>query len=175
MATNRLSTFAPNRVTVVISQASTGISHVVSGFSTDSIVKIEASTEKFELYTGADNTSTRIYKGNEAGTISLSLQQTSPSNDIFSQLYLNDIASQDSSGLFTVTVKDNSGRSLYFASEAYIGKLPMSDFGNSMHHREWVVHCAHLHMYIGGNSVFSPEDMAALEALGGNIPTQWQP
>ena len=175
MSTARLSTFAPNSIAVVISQESSGISHIVSGFATDSIVKVAPSTDKFELYTGADNTSTRIYKANEAGTITLDLQQTSASNDILSQLYLNDIATRDSSGLFSITVKDNSGRSVYFAAEAYIGKTPDSDFGNTMHVRQWTIHCARLEQYIGGNSKFSSDDLAAMTTLGASVDARWAP
>ena len=90
MSTQRLATFAPNDVTVVITQRSSGIAHIVSGYSEDSIVNIERSAETFTMYTGADNTSTRIYNANKSATVTLSLQQTSASNDILSLLYAND-------------------------------------------------------------------------------------
>ena len=78
MAFNRLATFAPNDVTIVISQASTGLSYIVSGYSEDSIVGIERNAETYTLYTGADNTNTRIYNANTAAKITLSLQLDDP-------------------------------------------------------------------------------------------------
>jgi hypothetical protein len=172
MASVLLATYAPSDVTVVLSKGN--MSHIVSGFSEDSIVKISRDTDTFGKYTGADNTPTRIYQPNTSGTLVIPLQQTSNSNDVLMQLYLEDVATLDSTGLFTVTVKDNSGRSIYHASQAYISKVPDSDFGTSMQLREWHIHAIHLDTNIAGNAKFDPADAAAYEALGGVIEDRWR-
>lgn len=173
MATQRLATFAPNDVNVVITQRSTGIAHIVSGFTEDSIVNIERSAETFTLYTGADNTSTRIYNANKSASITVSLQQTSASNDIFSLLYANDAASRNSSGLFSIQISDASGRSQYFSDDAYIGVVPNSAFANTMQAREWMIQAHNLDTYIGGNAVLSPEDQDVITVLGGTVNQKW--
>lgn len=173
MATQRLATFAPNDVNVVITQRSSGIAHIVSGYSEDSIVNIERSAETFTMYTGADNTSTRIYNANKSATITLSLQQTSASNDILSLLYANDSASRNSTGLFSLQISDASGRSRYFSDDSYVGVVPNSAFGNSMQTRDWVLHAHNLDTYIGGNAVLSPEDQDVITVLGGSIDAKW--
>src|SRR5574338_467016 len=108
-STNRLATFAPNDVTIVLTHESSGMSHIVGGFAEDAIVTVDRNAETFTLYTGADDTNTRIYNANTAGTMTLSLQQTSASNDILMALYEQDRASRN--GLFSISVRDNSGRS----------------------------------------------------------------
>lgn len=173
MSTQRLSTYAPNDVTIIISQQSSGIAHIISGFSEDSIVQIERNAETFTMYTGADNTSTRIYNANKSAKLTVALQQTSASNDILSQLYANDAETRDSTGLFSIHVKDLSGRSDYFSDDAYIGVVPNSNFANSMQTREWVIHAHNLETIIGGNSVFTPEDKATLTALGKTVDARW--
>lgn len=173
MATQRLATFAPNDVNVVITQSSSGIAHIVSGYSEDSIVNIERTAETFTMYTGADNTSTRIYNANKSATITLSLQQTSASNDILSLLYANDAASRNSSGLFSLQISDASGRSRYFSDDAYVGVVPNSQFGNTMQVRDWVLHAHNLDTYIGGNAVLSPEDQDVIGVLGGSVDAKW--
>lgn len=173
MSTQRLSTFAPNDVTVIITQSSSGIAHIVSGYSEDSIVNIERTAETYTMYTGADNTSTRIYNANKSATITLSLQQTSASNDILSQLYANDSASRNSSGLFSVQISDASGRSRYFSDDAYIAVVPNSAFANSMQTRDWVLQAHNLDTYIGGNAILSPEDQDVLTSLGGTVDGKW--
>lgn len=173
MSTQRLATFAPNDVTVIITQRSSGIAHIVSGYSEDSIVNIERSAETFTMYTGADNTSTRIYNANKSATVTLSLQQTSASNDILSLLYANDSASRNSSGLFSLQISDSSGRSRYFSDDAYVGVVPNSQFGNSMQVRDWVLHAHNLDTYIGGNAILSPEDQDTISVLGGSIDGKW--
>lgn len=173
MATQRLATFSPNDVTVVITQRSSGIAHIVSGYSEDSIVNIERNAETFTMYTGADNTSTRIYNANKSAVVTLSLQQTSASNDILSLLYQNDSATRNSSGLFSLQISDASGRSRYFSDDAYVGVVPNSAFGNTMQTRDWMLHAHNLDTYIGGNAVLSPEDQDVITTLGGSIDAKW--
>jgi hypothetical protein len=172
MASTYTSTFSPQDVTVVISQGA--FSHIVSGFSEESIVTIERNSETFTLYTGADDTNSRIYQPNTSAMITLPLQQTSNSNDILSQLYANDKASRDSSGLFSITVKDNSGRSLFFAEEAFLGKVPNASFGNTMQLREWDIQAVRLDVIFGGNANFTPEDADSFEQLGGVVESKWR-
>lgn len=173
MATQRASTYAPNQITVVISQESSGIAHIVSGYSEDSIVSIERNAETFTMYTGADNTSTRVYNANTSATITLSLQQTSASNDILSLLYEADAASLNSDTMFSIQVKDNSGRSNYFSDDAYIGVVPNSGFSNSMNTRDWVIHAANMTSYHGGNAKLNPADQDTITALGGSVDARW--
>lgn len=173
MTTQRVATYSPNDLTIIISQESSGISHVCSGFSEDSIVQIERNAETFTMYTGADNYSTRIYNANNSAKVTLSVQQSSATNDILSRMYQNDAASRNSSGLFSITIKDNSGRSTYFSDDAYIGVVPNSNFSNSMQTRDWVIHAHNLETLIGGNGLISPEDQATLAALGTTVDTRW--
>ena len=172
MASKYTSTFSPQDVTVVISQGT--FSHIVSGFSEDSIVTVERNSDTYSLYTGADDTNSRIYQADTSAMIMLPLQQTSNSNDILSQLYLNDKANRDSSGLFAITIKDNSGRSLFFAEEAFISVVPDASFGNTMQLREWSIQAVRLDATFGGNANFTPEDAESFEQLGGVVEDKWR-
>lgn len=167
----RLATFAPNQLSVVITQDSTGIAHVVSGYSEDSIVNIEWTTPRYSLYTGADNTGTRVYNASNSATLTLSLQQTSASNDVLSLLFAND--STDSSGVFSIQVKDSSGRSVYFSDDAYVSTRPNAGFSNSMMTRDWVIDAFNLQSYTGGNAVLTPADQSTIETLGGVLAAKW--
>lgn len=172
-SSSRAATYAPNMVTVVITQDSTGLSHIVSGFSEDSIVQIERNAETFTMYTGADNLTTRVYNANTSAKITLSLTQTSASNDVLSLLYSNDAAALSSDTMFSIQVKDNSGRSNYFSDDAYIGVVPNSAFSNSMQVRDWIIHAGDLQTTIGGNATVNTTDQAAIVALGGTVEAAW--
>lgn len=163
MASILLSTYSPPDVTVVISMGAA--SHVVSGFAEDTFVSIERNSETYEMYTGADDTNTRIYKPNTSCAVTISLQQTSNSNDVLSALYEIDRASRNSDNLFSITVKDNSGRSLFSASQAFISVTPNSEYGTSMNTRDWVVQCPRPDYYIGGNASLDSADQATIAAL----------
>ena len=174
MASTRTSTYSPSDVSVVISQSSSGLVHVVGGYADDSHINVERDSETFEHHTGVDNVATRIYKANTSGKITLSLSQGSASNDILSGIYRNDSESRNSSGLFSITVKDGSGRSVAFAQEAYIGVVPNSQYGNSLNNRDWVIRATRMTDYIGGNSLISPEDVNAIEKLGSTVAAEWR-
>lgn len=165
-----LSTFAPNSVTIAM--VGPDWQHVVTGFAEDSIVSVERQSDTFEMYIGADDSPTRIYKANTALMMTVSLAQTSESNDVLSAVYNKDRTTRD--GVFTILVVDNSGRSRYFAEEAYIGTVPTAAYGNSMQTREWVIHAPKSDVNLGGNSKISASTQAALEALGVTVAPQWQ-
>lgn len=165
-----LSTFAPNELTIALIGADW--QHVMSGFAEDSIVSIERQADTFSMYIGADDSPTRIYNANTALMMTVSLQQTSESNDILSAIYNKDRTTRQ--GVFTILVTDNSGRSRYFAEEAYIGKVPNTSYANSMQIFEWVIHAPKSDVNIGGNSKISAATQAALEALGVTVAPQWQ-
>lgn len=173
--TERLKTYAPNQVSVILTHGATGITHTVTGFSEDSIVSIERNAETFTMYRGADDTKTRIFNSDSSATITVPLQQTSNSNDIFTLLYEYDRARLNSDGLFSIQIKDLTGRSVYYSDEAYIAIVPNSAFSNNMELREWVIHAASLNTLIGGNSRFSEDDANSVGALGGTVLPQWQP
>lgn len=169
----RLATFAPNDVTIIVTHNASGIVHQISGFSEDSIVTVERNSPTYELYTGADDTNTRIYKANTSAKLTIPLAQSSNSNDILTALYEFDKNSRNSQGIFSIIVKDNSGRSSFFSDEAYIAVVPNSQFANSMQTREWVIDAVRTTDYIGGNSSLSAEDAATLEALGVTPDANW--
>lgn len=171
MTTQRLATFAPNDVSIIVTQASSGIAHQINQYSEDSIVNIEWNSPTYTLYTGADNTGTRVYNASNSATLTISLQQTSASNDVLSQLFAND--GRNSDGLFSIQVKDASGRSTYFSDDAYIGVRPNAGFSNSMMTREWVIHAFNLDGFAGGNAIVTPEDQNTIETLGGTLAAKW--
>ncbi len=106
--------------------------------------------------------------------ITLTLAQTSVSNDVLDQLQRNDSNARNSSQLFSVIVKDGSGRSVYHSQETWVSKPPNSQFGASMNSREWVLQASDMTSFIGGNAPISAEDVASLEALGATVSAEWR-
>lgn len=173
MAEQNLGTYSALDVQVIITQESTGLSYRVVGFMEDSVVTVTPTVDTFTPYNGADNTGARIHSGNRSASIVLSLQQTSPSNDVLTQLHLNDTRSRRNEGLFSVMIKDASGRSVASARQAYIGKLPESNFTNGMSVREWTIYAFNAEMFVGGNSLMLPDEVDALELLEANVDQSW--
>lgn len=173
MTTQSLASYSPLDVVVILTQKSTGIVHRVVGYMEDTFVNVERDSDTWTHVTGVDNFSTRVYMANTSGKVTLSLQQGSPSNDVLTALYRQDAATRNNTGLFSILVKDGSGRSVYSSQQAYIGKVPNSQFGNTVQAREWIINSTAVDSTIAGNGSIQPEDVDTLNALGVTTPTQW--
>jgi len=175
MSSNRLSTYSPVDVTTVIYHPATGITHTIGGYTDNSIVNIERGKETYTHYNGVDDTSSRVYSADTSAKLTISLQQTSASNDVLYHIYNYDrIYRGSNAGVFHVTTKDGSGRSVLHTTEAYIGVVPNQQFGDSINSREWVIHCTRCEDVLGGNGPISTQDAAAIEKLGGVVPAEWR-
>lgn len=175
MSSTHTSTYSPIDVSVVISHPASGLVHVVGGFADDSFVTIERAKDTYAHYTGVDNVSSRIYSADTSGKVTCALQQTSASNDVLSHIYNYDKQHRGTNkGLFTITVKDGSGRSVLHSQEAYVAVVPNQTFGSGMNSREWVIQYTRGENFIGGNSLVSPEDAAGIEKVGGSLANEWR-
>jgi len=175
MAGEVLASYSPEDVTIVISVPATGTSHTINGYVDGTFVSISRLVLGSEPYSGADVSNARVVRSNKNATVTLSLAQYSESNDILSQLLDNDSRARDSTWLFSVLIKDNTGRSEYFSRQCYIGGHPDSTFSTTLDTRDWAIHCVKLEQTIGGNGQFSPSTIEELQALGGQADDRWLP
>jgi len=167
MTDTNLGTYSPEEIQVVISVGD--IVHTVSGYMDGTFVNISREVPLSTLYTGADNSGARTLRTNRSASITLSLHQSSSSNDVLTQLYLNDQDARDNTWLFNILIKDNSGRSIYQGNQCFIGVLPDSAFSTEIETREWTLQVRDLEQKLGGNAQFAPDAEANLIELGADI------
>lgn len=139
-----LRTYDPKKVTVVIG----GVP--MSGFADGTFLSIIRSEDAFTKVTGADGDTSRAKSNNRDGEATLTLLQTSPSNDILTGFAQLD--ERENGGVVSFTVKDLSGRSTFVSAFAWIRKLPDSEYGKEISDREWVFELADMDMFVGGNT-----------------------
>jgi len=173
MANDLLASYSPEDVNVII--AGGGISHSVSGYVDGTFLSITRLVAASDPYSGADVSNARVVRANKNATVTLTLGQYSESNDILGQLLRNDETTRDSTNLFSMTIKDNSGRSLYFSRQCYIGQNPDSTFSTGIEGRDWAIHCVKLEQVQGGNAEFTPATASDYAALGGTVDARWAP
>lgn len=121
----------------------------ISGFSDGAAVTVDFDEQQFTKVTGADGLTTRSKSNNYAGSITLSMQQSSSSNDYLSSLWSADRL--NNAGVVPVLIKDQSGRTLWTAENAWVQGLPSQEFGKELASREWVLDCDALTGFLGGN------------------------
>lgn len=169
MTDTNLGTYSPEEVQVIISVPAGNVVHAISGYVDGSFVNISREQPLSTLYTGADNTGGRTLRTNRSASIQLSLHQSSSSNDVLTQLYLNDQDARDNTWLFDILIKDSSGRSIYQGRQCFIGVLPDSDFSTTIGERQWTLSVRDLEQKLGGNAQFDPSVEQTLIALGADI------
>jgi len=121
----------------------------MTGFADGTAIRVEFDEEQFTKTTGADGLTTRSKTNNYAGSVSIFLQQTSPSNDVLSALWATDRAT--SKGVVPVMWKDFSGRTIWAAQHAWVRQMTSLEEGKEASDREWVLDCAELTGFTGGN------------------------
>ena len=139
-------TYDPKQVAVLVS----GVP--MSGFADGTFISVERDEDAFSKVSGADGIVSRAKSNNSMGTLTLTLAQTSPSNDVLSALATLDELTN--AGIFPIIVKDNSGRSIHFSSNAWVKKVPAAGYAKEVGNREWIFDLADYSPFIGGNSTF---------------------
>ena len=136
-----LRAFDPKKVTVQVA----GINIV--GFSEDKVT-VERANNAWELTVGCDGESTRVKSNDLSGTITLTLQQTSPSNDFLTTVFYNDQANNE---VVQVIITDTEGKSKIQANKAWIEKMPEGAYGKTQNDRQWVFRTNNIEYFMAGN------------------------
>ena len=121
----------------------------ISGLADGTFVSISRDEQAYNKVTGADGSTSRARTGNRSGNITITLQQTSPSNDVLSGFMLADEAGDE--GVVPVLIKDTGGSTLCYASAAWVQQAPDQEFGKEISEREWTLDCARIDVFVGGN------------------------
>jgi hypothetical protein len=121
----------------------------MQGFSDGSMVSIEFNEDQFSLQMGTDGEGTRSKSNNYSARVTISLMQTSDSNQVLQGFWNSDRLSD--SGIFPFLLKDNSGRTIYAAEQMWVAKQPSAEFGREAGAREWVLETDNMVPFEGGN------------------------
>jgi len=123
----------------------------MSGFADGTFLMIERDEDAFTKVTGADGYTTRVKSNNRCGSLTLTLKQSSPSNDVLSGFANLDELSN--AGVVPILIRDISGTSTYFSATGWIRKYPSSEFAKELSNREWILDLADLDVFVGSNGV----------------------
>lgn len=140
-----VATFDPKSVIVTIG----GVP--MSGYADGTFLEVTADTQQFSKIVGADGYTTRVKSNNYGGVMTLTLSQSSPSNDVLSAFLAVDRATN--AGVLPILIKDLSGSTVIFAGTGWIQQFPDVAFGNEINNRSWVLDLADIDILIGGNGV----------------------
>lgn len=138
-------TYNPKKVQVIIGD------HIVTGYADGSFLSVERNSDQFQAITGADGESARVASADRSGLMTLTLMQTSESNDFLSAKLSED--EETNLGTFPVLIKDLQGTTLVQSAEAWVKKYATVEFGKDDAQREWVIETGDLRLVVGGSTL----------------------
>jgi len=124
----------------------------ISGYADGTFVNISRQNDTFTSVAGADGEVSRAKSNDKRGEMTLTLLQTSLSNDVLSALAVLD--EKLGTGVVPIIVKDMSGLTIYFSGSGWIKKPADSEFGKEISNRDWVFELAEMEAFAGGVLIF---------------------
>lgn len=128
-------------------------------------ITISRNAPSFVTVRGIRGKHTRIPSGDTSATITVSILQTSPSNDVLSEVHALDL--QYGTGRLALTLKDSSGKSVFSSDEGYIVAYPEVVFSGGFEYRSWTIYCQTTKSYVVGGNTYPQTTIfnSALDAI----------
>lgn len=120
------------------------------GFMDGTFVSVEADEDAAMKHVGADGRATVALNPNRGAAVTVTIAQSSPTNDLLSALLPN--AEGDSLPSGDLLIKDLNGTTLFHAETAWIKKVANLTFGKEIEGREWVLDCEAATIFVGGSA-----------------------
>ena len=139
-------TYDPSQVNLYIS----GI--LVTGYAEDTFIEIKRNEPLYKAKYGVRGDCTRTRNPNKSGTITFHLLQSSTANEKLSALVAADEIAGAGTIVFPVMVKDSSGTSITSSPESWLVGYPDEVYAKETKDRTWIIECANLLKFVGGNS-----------------------
>ena len=120
----------------------------MGGFGEEGGVAIARGEGKWVSTVGADGRVSRSYVASTAGTVAITLMQTSESNAILSQLLATDTKTLRAQ--VPLAIRDTLGGSVYTSTDAWLQGPPEVSLNKGVEEYTWTFDCADLAMYVAG-------------------------
>lgn len=121
--------------------------HVVSGFADGQFIGLERNSDLFTKVIGAGGDVARAKSNDRSARMTLTLMNTSPSNDFLSAQHLADEI--DNSGKFPVSILEVGGTTVVQASEGWVVKAPPINRSKSIDNCVWLIDLAQANIVNG--------------------------
>lgn len=121
----------------------------IQGFQEGSDLTIEFNEDQMTRQVDVDGRGVVFNKSNnQLTTITFTLNEGSPANDVLSHLYAN--FQSGNGGVEPMFFKDNNGRSVAQSDACTVQTVPGLGGGAESAGRQWVLGCGQTSMFIGG-------------------------
>ena len=137
-------TYSSRRVSIIIGGTP------ITGFAPDTFINVAPSADNFTKSVGASGEVSRAEMADRTGQVTLTLQQTSPSNDFLTDLYIQD--RQTLAETVTFLLKDENGTTKIEAEDCWVQRIPDVEMAQEVGTREWTLDLGDMVDFIGSNN-----------------------
>lgn len=138
-----LYTYDPNQTTVSLGP------YIITGFAESPAINIELDEPRWNTEVDIHGNTIRYGVKSKNATVTITLTQGSPSNDILTNVTITD--ENFGLGALPLLIKDNSGTSEFKSAWAYVESTPSATFANTTgNNREWVIKATDVDYRFGG-------------------------
>lgn len=138
-------TYSPKKVQLIV------LGNIISGFAAGTFIVASREVDAFTKILGGDGEVARTQSANRSGEVTITLLQTSGSNDILSAIAVADELA--GTGIGPIIIKDTGGSTVLFSGEGWIRKQPDVEFADEAGDREWIIDMASMDYFVGGNQL----------------------
>jgi hypothetical protein len=121
----------------------------ITGYADGTFLTIAGNGDAFSKVRGADGGVDRVNMNQADYAVTLTLKQTSITNDQLSALHSAD--KLGNAGKLPLVVKDLNGTTLFSAPQAWVAKEPDPEFSAELSNREWRIDTGIASLVVGGN------------------------
>lgn len=136
-------TYDPKRVVLTVG------GFPIGGYADGTFIQHEYDEDAYSKVSGADGFSSRAKSQNNDSMLTITLAQTSPSNDTLSAIALADKLSN--TGVVPVVCKDIGGTTVLFSANGWVRKQANLEFGKEITNREWILDLTDTDLVVGSN------------------------
>jgi hypothetical protein len=122
-----------------------------SGYMDGEYLKITMEKKSFIYVEGTDGSLVRSKTQSRVGTATISLLQTSSSNDFLSSMLLTDESVANGAGVGTFVVEDLQGTTKFKALKAWVDGWPEQTFDRTAKERAWTICFQRSNILVGSN------------------------
>lgn len=162
-----LLTYVPSQVSVTVA----GLFDI-EGFADGTFIEVTKEIAPYQAQVGMDGQVSRTFVYDATYAVTITLAQTSRSNNLLNRLHAIDLATQ--SGKVPLFIRDKEGSTTFFSPNAWIENQPKVSFSQEMETRIWNFRCTAGVLSVGGSGDVRAIDQAISllpglsSLLGGN-------
>ena len=123
---------------------------IIQGFMDGTMVSAEHEEDAVTRTVGGQGQATATINANRCGSVTFTLVQGSPVNDILSNLAASNRAPGSALIVGPLLIKDLQGTTLVSAAEAWIKKVAKTEYAKEATGREWTLDTSLLALHTGG-------------------------